>query len=177
MNIEDRVCDTLVDMMAEMPFEKIKVTALVERAGISRSSFYVYFQSTYDVLQMVEESVITDLILSQTVPVSFSSKEIVELSARIKKKLRAFNVLTGPNGSPSFYSKLAARNRKILLNMAEELDSAVTATELQVINEFTLAGKIRIFQWWEEHENYVSVSEMAMILDKLNRAVNENLLR
>ena len=175
MNVEEKVCETLIDMMEEMPFEKIHVTGLADRAGISRSTFYVYYESTYDVLQHVEEMVIDEFI-ADPVPADIGRRQLMEISSGLQEKIRFFNVLTGPNGSPSFYAKLAARNRKTLLRVAEELHSSATATELQVINEFTLAGKIRIFQWWAEHEQYVSVSEMAAILDRLNRCVNEMLL-
>lgn len=177
MNIEEKVCDTLIAMMEEMPFEKIRVTSLTERAGISRSTFYVYYQSAYDVLQQVEEVLIDDIIMNQEVPPRISRQHLMEVSSQIHRNIRYFNALTGPNGSPSFYSKLARRNLSTLLHLAEEFQSPASEAELQVLNEFTLAGKIRILQWWAEHEDYVSVSDMAGILAKLNRAVNEVLLQ
>ena len=177
MNIEEKVCDSLIDMMEEMPMEKIRVTGLAERAGISRSTFYVYYESIYDVLQQVEEKVIDEIIEDRPVPVSLTRLELMDISSRIQKNIRYFNVLTGPNGSPSFYAKLADRNRRTLLRLAEELHSSATATELEVVNQFTLAGKVQTLRWWAEHIDYVSVNDMAVILDRMHHAVNEVMIR
>ena len=177
MNIEEKVCDTLVDMMEEMPFEKIRVTALADRAGISRSSFYVHYQSTYDVLQQVEEMVIDEIITDTTVSANISRRELIAITGRICRNIHYFEVLTGENGSPSFYSRLAKRNRSTLDNIAKELNSPVSDLVLEAINEFTLAGKIRLLQWFAENESVLSVTDMAAILGKLHRSVNEVLLK
>lgn len=177
MNIEEKVCDTLVDMMEEMPFDKIRVTALADRAGISRSSFYVHYQSTYDVLQQVEEMVIDEIITDTTVPANIRQKELVAITGRICRNIHYFEVLTGENGSPSFYARLAKRNRSTLDQIAKELNSPASDIMLEAINEFTLAGKIRLLQWFAEKESVLSVNDMAAILGKLHRSVNEVLLK
>ena len=176
MNMESLICDTLVDMMEEMPFDKIRVTQLVERSGISRSTFYVYYESVFEVLQYVEDRVIDTIIADRQVTTDISKDEMMDIFVNLRKSIRTFYILTGSNGSPSFYAKLASRNRNSLLLLAEKLGSKTTATELQIINEFTLAGKIKVFQWWAEHDNYISVNEMAIALEKMNKAVNNMLL-
>lgn len=41
----------LVDLMAEKPFEKITVTELVLKSGVSRQSFYRNYESKEDILK------------------------------------------------------------------------------------------------------------------------------
>ena len=38
---ERKIMDSLLDLMEEQPFRTIKVTTLCERAGVSRSTFYL----------------------------------------------------------------------------------------------------------------------------------------
>ena len=40
----------LLDLLAEMPFEKISLTDLCRVSMISRSTFYRYFEDKYDLL-------------------------------------------------------------------------------------------------------------------------------
>ncbi len=42
----------LVDLMAEKPFEKITVTELVLKSGVSRQSFYRNYESKEDILKI-----------------------------------------------------------------------------------------------------------------------------
>ena len=52
------IIDAYVQMMREMPYEKITVTELRRRVGIVRSTFYVYFPSTYAVIDEIERTVL-----------------------------------------------------------------------------------------------------------------------
>lgn len=40
------------DMLREMPFDKITVSALVKRAGVSPNTFYYHYQDIYDLLSV-----------------------------------------------------------------------------------------------------------------------------
>lgn len=44
------IMDTFEQMLAQMPFNKITVSALVERCGISSNTFYYHFRDIYDLL-------------------------------------------------------------------------------------------------------------------------------
>lgn len=47
---EKLIMNTLEDMLEEMPFDKITVSALVRRAGISNNTFYYHYQDIYALL-------------------------------------------------------------------------------------------------------------------------------
>lgn len=51
------IMGTFNDMLTEMPFDKITVSALVRRCGISANTFYYHYQDIYDLLKrwMMEE--------------------------------------------------------------------------------------------------------------------------
>ena len=45
------ILQTFQDMLVEMPFDKITVSALVARCGLSSNTFYYHFQDIYDLLE------------------------------------------------------------------------------------------------------------------------------
>lgn len=44
---------SLRDLMTELPFEKIQVSQICDRCGISRKSFYYHFKDKYDLLNWI----------------------------------------------------------------------------------------------------------------------------
>ena len=59
----DYILTALFDLLGKSSFEKISVSQIVQRAGISRSTFYLHFRDKYDLLEQVTNHV-TDLFLS-----------------------------------------------------------------------------------------------------------------
>jgi AcrR family transcriptional regulator len=51
----------LLHMMQEMPFERIKVRALADRATIGRSTFYLYYDAVDSVLEQIESDFFEEL--------------------------------------------------------------------------------------------------------------------
>lgn len=48
---QQAIMGTFNDMLTEMPFDKITVSALVRRCGISANTFYYHYQDIYDLLK------------------------------------------------------------------------------------------------------------------------------
>lgn len=48
------VVETYIDLMEEKPYDSIRVKELVERSNVARSTFYVHFRDTIDVLEGIE---------------------------------------------------------------------------------------------------------------------------
>lgn len=46
------IIQTFQEMLTEMPFDKITVSALVARCGLSSNTFYYHFQDIYDLLEV-----------------------------------------------------------------------------------------------------------------------------
>lgn len=55
---KESIKDTLLEMMQHTPFQRISVTQLCQRTGISRSTFYLHFYDTYDVLDALIEDIL-----------------------------------------------------------------------------------------------------------------------
>ena len=173
VNTEKKICDALLEMMEERPFYQIKVAQLCDRNSISRSTFYNYFDSIFSVLQKIEDDILEKLFEFSVAHAQYDKTIILDAFSTIRNCIRAFQILIGPNGDPSFVARLINRNKRSLNMLANESKSQATTLELQVVHEFTHAGKLRVFEWWAEHENEVSVSDIAEIMNRIMAAIHD----
>lgn len=60
-DLEQAVCDAAEALLAERPLTDISVAQILERAGVSRASFYFYFASKHAVLERLAERVVDEI--------------------------------------------------------------------------------------------------------------------
>lgn len=117
-----RIVSSYAELLADHDYDKISVSALCKKAGIVRSTFYVYFSDIYDVIQYLEddlivsfkkvdaaalaatderEKLVTDWGFSITPPLGF--EEWFDACEANRAGLRA---MLGPHGDPYFEQKL-----------------------------------------------------------------------
>lgn len=58
------IIDAYIELYKELPSDKITVTAVVDRAGLNRSTFYAHFRGPDDVQQVLEQKLVDDLLES-----------------------------------------------------------------------------------------------------------------
>ncbi|MGM9938040.1 MAG: TetR/AcrR family transcriptional regulator [Candidatus Ornithomonoglobus sp.] len=54
--------DAYFELLSSMPAEKITVTAIVNKAGLNRSTFYAHFDCPNDVRRLLEERLVEELM-------------------------------------------------------------------------------------------------------------------
>ena len=173
MNTEKLICNTLIDMMEEKPFTQIKITQLTERCHISRPTFYTYFDSIYDAIQYIEDELISQIYVEDLMILYDNSEKLNEGFAVFRSHLKTFKVLCGPNGDPCFNAKLENRNKKMLLKFAKSKNTKLTETQLDIINEYTKAGKQKALLWWADHEDEVSAKEVFEMLKLIQNIIHK----
>lgn len=124
---EFSIIKAYVDLMSEMPYEKIRVKQLVERCGVARSTFYQYFQDSYDLLEQLERRLLGELGLyvgrstqadGTIAGMPFQSMERwFEACISARRTLRA---LLGDNGDRYFESRLKNQIRRDLNRMMDD---------------------------------------------------------
>ena len=172
-NTERKICDAMLSLMKEKPFDKIKVTEVANMAHISRSTFYMYYDSLYDALQALEDDFIAHFIDEKEVGIQIDNRQVIDNFAYVRDHMDIFDVLTGANGDPSFTARMTNRSKRILAKIAKESHSSLNETQIMMINQFTMSGKIQLFRWWSEHKNEISVNEIIYIMELLNQSINE----
>lgn len=118
-----KIVASYVSLLDECDYNKVSVSALCKHAGIVRSTFYVYFNDIYDVIQYLEDGLITAFKMVDTVALSheqeneqrmttpwgfplvppYGFSEWFDVCEHNRTALRA---MLGPHGDPYFEQKL-----------------------------------------------------------------------
>ena len=168
--MEQLICQKLLELMEERPYDRIKVTELVKHAGIGRSTFYSHFDSIYSVVQKIED----DFIAGLPDEAAYTKDALSDRRSRagyfehLRQNKRTYRILNGPNGDPSFRIRLMNRSRRILLtHVASPAKTPHDAAEQRMICEFLQGGYEHMFAWWLEHDEEFSTYEMVLLTERI----------
>ncbi|MBP5417994.1 MAG: TetR family transcriptional regulator [Clostridiales bacterium] len=89
----------LIYLMNEKPFEKISITELVDRAGVSRTAFYRNYESKEELLSEIGKSLITRIheLNGKESSGKLSYEWYLELFKTIKEHKESFLLFTNAN--------------------------------------------------------------------------------
>ena len=172
VNTQQTIQQALLALMKEKPLRKIKVTEITARAGISRSTFYTYYDSVFAIVQEIEDDFISHFVPESEVALQGKQAQKTENFSYIRDRIEVFDILSGENGDPYFELRLMNRLKRVFYRIAEEQHCTLSQTQIALICEFSRAGKLRIVHWWHDHKDEVSMKEIMEVMDKLEFAVD-----
>ena len=140
------------ELYCERPIEKITVRQITDRAGYNRATFYLYYHDVYDLLEQVEEGVLSNvralieggLMQEDTLDLSHYMGQIALLAERYDNYLPQ---LMGPHGDPSF----AQRLKDIIGPVVDRYviaEAPLGPQERGIIREFYLSGLLASICAW-----------------------------
>lgn len=118
-----KIVDAMIDLMQDTDFDRIRVTDIVSRAGVVRSTFYLYFKDSIDVIEHLEEALIAHMPFYSSskhgaIAVAHDGLPTKETCARQMWTQawfeyagcfkREFSALLGPHGDESFTHRIQA---------------------------------------------------------------------
>lgn len=172
MRTEPLVCSKLLDIMETKPYTQIRVSELVKEAGVSRSSFYFYFDSIETVLHKVEDDLIATFPTPDKLSIDIayrkfpSSDNIVSATTeKLAKNLRTFRILSGPNGSLSFHDKMYDRVRRIIFLYYGA--SGISKKYLEMMTAFLAGSQWELYRWWANHEDEITQEEVDKNINRI----------
>ena len=151
--VEDLVKEQYRRMICEMPLGKITVSALCERVGVSRKTFYAYFSDLEDVLDKILFDDITEP-LSKVYPLLLSMGE--EVSAPLLNELSYKGILAHRD----FYTHIVTRNEERIFvrslqrclreaqDFANDVLGATHDERYEYASRFLAAGQAAIILTW-----------------------------
>ena len=160
---------SLISLMSEKKINKITVKELTDLADVNRSTFYLYYQDLFDMLEKVEMELFDDfrgnyeafLHESRTYDTFLNFFEYVFHFAEENADL--FKILLGPNGDYSFVEKF----KNAIINAQPKVGLEQTEIEMHLFRAFIVSVFIGVIQKWLEEEKKTSAVEMSQIMLKL----------
>ncbi len=158
--------DSLTKLLYEKSIHKISVREICDRAQINRTTFYKYYGSQYDLLEDMENEV-----LSQIENYLSSDSEHLENELLSLKKIIAFTndnrdlcmILFNNNVDTEFPKKLF-NLPSIRHLLTSSLQAEYTNDEFEYVYEFVVNGGFSIIKTWLNKETRESVDIMAALL-------------
>jgi Transcriptional regulator len=172
---ETLICQSLLDLMESKRYPDIKVTELVKHANISRSSFYIHFDAIEDVLQKIEDDIISEFPdenskLIQKIK-GGDPDGLLESLLYIKKNMRKFRILIGEYGDPYFQIRIGNRTSRLLYSSLASANTKLTTTQLKLICENVSSGRWGMYKWWIFHEDEVTLNDIIEMTQKIMRQI------
>lgn len=166
---KQNLIDAFWEIYCAKRIEKITVKEITVRAGYNRSTFYEYFTDVYDVLEQMEEGLISKL---EELPVKqlsstdhhFPFEALVNVYAEHSKYLA---VLLGDHGDPAFHAKIKG-SIKPKLKEALIMQGATDDYELDYTLEYALSAMIGVLSYWFNHDSAPSIEKLMELLEGLS---------
>lgn len=156
--------EAFCDLYRTQSIDKISVKELVAKAGYSRATFYNYFTDVYDLLEYIENELVSDLM--ERVEAQMSGSRSLEgfidsFVESVNEKETYISVFMNESNSSSFIGKMKQKMIPLLLDVF-----AVTDTDLQAryALEFYLSGLIPVLGVWFRDGQRMPAEELAALI-------------
>lgn len=169
--------DAFMAFYKKNSIEKITVRQVVERAGVTRSTFYAYFDSVYSVLETIEDELQSGLgpyfeqysggILEKAALKPFDSN--VKWFEYCREKREYLLILLGPNGDPSFVYRLRKR-LKVDINRMMDEDGMLNDNLRKYVVEYVTGATLSLMYYWLENDDNLSAEEIAVVANLIRQS-------
>lgn len=169
--------DSFMKLYKKSPLEKITVRQVVEDAGVTRSTFYVYYDSVYSVLGAIEDELQEGLgayfeqysgeMLQKDALEPFDSN--IKWFEYCRKHREYLRILLGPKGDPSFEYKLRKR-LKVDINRMMDRDGMLNDYLRKYVVEYVVGATLSLTRYWLESDEDLSAEEIAVVANLIRQS-------
>lgn len=156
--------EAFCDLYRTRSIDRISVKELTAKAGYSRATFYNYFTDVYDLLEYVEDELVTDLMSRVDAQMKKNptlNGFIDSFVASVSEKETYISVFMNESNSSSFISKMKKKMIPLLLNIFAASDTDLRA---RYALEFYLSGLIPVLGTWFREGQRVPADELASLI-------------
>lgn len=173
-NTKYQIREELIEQLSSKSIESIKVKDISKKLGISRSTFYVYYDSIYSVLEELEEEYITEfrnineLFLHYPLSDKYFKEPhplMVKTLEYMLKNSKLTLVLLGPYGDMTFKFKCKKLTQDFFFAKAVG-EHYVSKTD-NLLKAFLINGHDGMINYWLSHSDETDVEQMAVIVYKM----------
>ena len=152
------------DLYSQKPIEKISIQEISKRSGYNRSTFYQYFTDIYELLDYVEERVMTS-IREEMASREFSTHTFQDALQCLEdaEEISVLKALLGDYGAVHFIERLKREIPFEKLILEFPADDALAP----YIIEFYISTLLSMFRLWIRNDKDLSKEELVKLIDSL----------
>lgn len=156
-----RIESALTELMLEIPFEKITVQDIIDRADVSRSTFYAHYENKDDLLTSDFEQVLNMLNrhLEDEAGDPFNS---VELFRHVGQNYNLYRALLWGRGIELLFEKgHVSISKSLEAHLSAHLKETTNpSVPLPLLANHVSASLLAMLRWWLENEMPYSPEDM-----------------
>lgn len=154
-----------VELVLEKELEKITVKNIVEKAEISRGTFYAHYSDIYAVIEEIENEIMENMV---EIFEEFNGMDLIQNPMPLLLKVAHFfnqdiefyRMVINTQGAPNFITKLKAVLIEKILSYKETLQPNDECAELILRVHFFVGGLASIYQDWFTGKIECSLEEL-----------------
>lgn len=156
--------DAFWKLYCEKGIDKITVREITAVAGYNRGTFYEYFYDVYDVLQQIEDGLMSDIRLERQDGMPLSFDELVNV---FESNAKYLSVLFGERGDPKFIHRTREEMKKNFYRMAESNGVKMTF-RLQLAIQYHINAVTGCMVYWWRMEKRPRAAEYVKVLGEVD---------
>lgn len=175
-----KIQESLLELMKTKKFEAITINDITTLIDINRSTFYRHYLDKYEVLEKIEDSILSEIINfhgtfihslpNKNIDVSFEIKDYITVDNNFfnifEKHLGTMHILMSENGSITFQNKLNNTMLKVFEKTFSLVSLKLNNIEKDLLFNFQAASFISILYYWTEHPE-LTVQELFPFYSKI----------
>ena len=169
------ICDAFAELLAEKELHRITVKEIIEKADISRVTFYNHYLDIYDLSAKFEENIMLDaalLVLDlEDVPYEdFFS----HLTGYVTDNRTAFKMMFSPNGTNKLRFKFCALLEGLLRQLYLE-DRSLTESNANIdyMIRYRAQGIVSVLETWVQDDLREPAAVIAQIMAVLDGSIED----
>lgn len=159
------LCDALLSLIEQKPFEKITVREITTEADIGYATFFRHYTDKEELLQSLAAEEI-DKLLAMTVPIIFTVDSLASaqaLCAYLWKHRSLWTVLLTGGAATQLKEEFARQIQEVTAYQTNT--HAWLPGDLSIV--FAVTATLEILTWWLKQEDPPPAKQIAEILDRL----------
>ena len=165
---KQNIIDAFWQLYGQYPLAQITVTAVIQRAGYNRSTFYEYFRDVADVLAALEATLIPTIdtlppLQTDTLQVGMPMAQFLQW---YQQHAQYYAVLLGERGDPAFAGKLK-QQLKPLLRQLTPVAQRQDAVSHEIVLEYVLSALLGVMGYWHQHAPDMPIESLLELVHRL----------
>lgn len=161
-----------VELILEKELEKITVKSIVEKAEISRGTFYAHYSDIYAVIEEIENETMSKMIefLNDFEDVDLLQNPmpfLLKMEHFFKQDIEFYRMLIYTKGAPTFITKLKAVLMEKILSYKENIHSIQEREEYILNVNFIVSGLVSLYQDWFAGKVECSLEELTTSVNRI----------
>ncbi|UHA72469.1 TetR/AcrR family transcriptional regulator [Paenibacillus sp. 481] len=162
----------LVELMLEKEFQKITIKDIVDRADVSRGTFYAHFSDVHAVIEQIEIEIMEKMIefldeFKHTDLIQNVMPFLVKVSHFLGQDIEFYRMLIKIDHACTFLTKVKVVFIKSLLSYERKMDTEQEREAFLLHVNFFASGLVAMYQDWFEGKIDGSLDDLAASVSRI----------